>query len=110
MSKGIRTVEDVIKNYNIFKGLNNMIPYGSQSFILSVDVTISILIIFFLGLAFYDDLNRPLLRNEAEDVCRLVTKIAEIVLPGVTSCLVGGFRRHVRRIIIYFLNFKILKF
>lgn len=34
MNKGIRTVDDVIKKYDVLKGHNNMIPYGNQSFIL----------------------------------------------------------------------------
>jgi len=46
MSKGVRTVEDVIKKYDTLKGHNNMIPYGSQSFNPSVDVTISISLFF----------------------------------------------------------------
>lgn len=62
---------------------------------------------FILGLAFYDELNRPLFRNEAEDVCQFVTKMAKVVMPGVTSCLVGGFRRQVAYPIFLF-DFSIL--
>ncbi|CAH1786593.1 unnamed protein product [Owenia fusiformis] len=45
------------------------------------------------GLAFFDDLNMPVLKAEAEQVKSIVKNITESILPGVSVTVTGGFRR-----------------
>ena len=49
--------------------------------------------IILAGLAFYDELNRPLLLEDAQVVYQYVSKMAEELLPGIESSMIGGFRR-----------------
>jgi hypothetical protein len=49
--------------------------------------------IFFTGVAFYDDLNRPLLRAEAENTYKYITDLAKLILPSVVTSMNGGFLR-----------------
>ena len=48
-----------------------------------------------LGIAFYDDLNLPVVKAEALAILALVQQEAEAILPGTVTQLVGGFRRSV---------------
>ncbi|XP_005089112.1 DNA-directed DNA/RNA polymerase mu isoform X2 [Aplysia californica] len=45
------------------------------------------------GLAFFEDLNSPVLRSEADRFLSIVQQEAEKLLPGVIVQLCGGFRR-----------------
>nr|WKN12666.1 PolM [Cryptopsaras couesii] len=45
------------------------------------------------GLRYYDDLNQPVSRAEADAVGEIVEKAAVSVLPGARMTLIGGFRR-----------------
>lgn len=45
------------------------------------------------GVAFYDDLNRPLLVVEAEKTYKYITGLAKLILPSVVTSMNGGFRR-----------------
>ncbi|XP_062870435.1 DNA-directed DNA/RNA polymerase mu isoform X2 [Trichomycterus rosablanca] len=45
------------------------------------------------GLQYYDDLNRPVTKNEAMAVSHLVEKAVTAVRPGAVITLMGGFRR-----------------
>ena len=47
----------------------------------------------FIGVAFYDDLNRPLLLAEAENAYKYITDLAKLILPSVVTSMNGGFRR-----------------
>lgn len=49
--------------------------------------------IFITGVAFYDDLNRPLLRAEAENTYKYITDLAKLILPSVVTSMNGGFLR-----------------
>ena len=48
---------------------------------------------FFVGLEYNEDLALPVLRQEADAIQSMIQKEAEIVLPGATVELTGGFRR-----------------
>ena len=45
------------------------------------------------GVAFYDDLNKPLLLSEAEKTYEYITDLAKLILPSVVTSMNGGFRR-----------------
>ncbi|KAI9558742.1 hypothetical protein GHT06_015531 [Daphnia sinensis] len=70
---GLRTAEDVKKRFDqLDVSKDNMISYG---------------------VAFYEDLNRPLLLAEAENTYKHITAIAQRILPSVVTSMNGGFRR-----------------
>ncbi|XP_046459358.1 DNA nucleotidylexotransferase-like isoform X1 [Daphnia pulex] len=71
-AQGLRTVEDVKKLDQHDIANNDMIAHG---------------------VAFYDDLNRPLLRAEAENTYKYITDLAKLILPSVVTSMNGGFRR-----------------
>ncbi len=48
------------------------------------------------GIAFYDDLNLPLLKCEASVFYSIVEQEAQSILPGTILQMVGGFRRLVK--------------
>ncbi|XP_057368495.1 DNA nucleotidylexotransferase-like [Daphnia carinata] len=70
---GLRTAEDVKKRFDqLDVSKDNMISYG---------------------VAFYDDLNQPLLLAEAENTYKHITALAQRILPSVVTSMNGGFRR-----------------
>ncbi|XP_076876771.1 DNA-directed DNA/RNA polymerase mu isoform X2 [Brachyhypopomus gauderio] len=46
-----------------------------------------------LGVRYYDDLNRPVTKNEALAISDIVERAVNAVLPGAIITLAGGFRR-----------------
>lgn len=47
------------------------------------------------GLQYYDDLNTPVTKAEADAIGQIVEEAVQAVLPGVEITLTGGFRRSV---------------
>ena len=50
------------------------------------------------GIEFYDDLNTPVNRTEAEIIRDLVVEETDKLLPGATVTITGGFIRYVTEI------------
>lgn len=56
---------------------------------------IKIILFYFIdkGVAFFDDLNQPLLLAEAEKTYEYITGLGQLILPSVVTSMNGGFRR-----------------
>lgn len=97
--EGLRSVADAKRHYKQTERADERLAFGEYccwiySMMLGlVDKVKEKLRNVCVGIAFYDDLNLPLLKSEADVFYSIVEQEAQSILPGVILQMVGGFRR-----------------